>query len=137
MEIRPATARDLRQIMQLDRHIPAQRLMACIQEDWVLVLIDGEQVCGTLRYNLFWQSVPFLDLIFLAESCRGQGWGSKMMAAWESAMEEKGYPYVMLSTQADETAKEFYEKIGYRKIGAFLPPEQDAEEIMYLKEFGV
>lgn len=44
------------------------------------------------------------------------------------------YPYVMLSTQEDETAKYFYEKLGYRRIGAFLPPEQDADEIMYLKE---
>jgi hypothetical protein len=40
----------------------------------------------------------------------------------------------MLSTQEDETAKYFYEKLGYRRIGAFLPPEQDADEIMYLKE---
>ena len=25
------------------------------------------------------------------------------------------------------------EKLGYRRIGAFVPPEQDADEIMYLK----
>ena len=49
-------------------------------------------------------------------------------------MKTKGYPYVMLSTQEDETAKFFYEKIGYRRNGAFLPPEQEANEIMYLKE---
>ena len=46
----------------------------------------------------------------------------------------KGYSYVMLSTQEDESAKYFYETLGYRRIGAFLPPEQDADEIMYLKE---
>ena len=50
-------------------------------------------------------------------------------------MKRMGYPYVMLSTQEDETAKFFYEKMGYRRIGAFLPPEQEADEIMYLKEF--
>ena len=49
-------------------------------------------------------------------------------------MASAGYPYVMLSTQEDETAKFFYEKLGYRRIGAFLPPEQDADEIIYLKE---
>lgn len=135
MEIRLATEADLTQITQLDRHISLERLSACIREGWTLVLTDGEQVLGTLRYNLFWQTIPFLDLIYLAESCRGQGWGSKMMAAWETAMRANGYLYVMLSTQADETAKDFYEKIGYRRIGAFLPPEQDAEEIMYLKEW--
>ena len=137
MEIRLAKEQDLEQIMQLDRHVPQERLIACIREGWVLVLADGVRILGTLRYNLFWQTVPFLDLLYLAESHRGRGLGSKMMTVWEQAMEEKGYPFVMLSTQADETAKEFYEKIGYRRIGGFLPPEQDAEELMYLKEFGV
>ena len=56
-----------------------------------------------------------------------------MMEHWESVMQRMKYKYVMLSTQEDETAKYFYEKLGYRRIGAFLPPEQDAEEIMYLK----
>ena len=58
-----------------------------------------------------------------------------MMKIWEDFMKQMGYSYVMLSTQADETAKFFYEKIGYQRIGAFLPPEQDADEIMYCKRF--
>ena len=45
-----------------------------------------------------------------------------------------GFAQVMLSTQADETSKFFYEKLGYRRIGAFLPPDQDAQELIYLKE---
>ena len=48
-------------------------------------------------------------------------------------MRRMNYKYVMLSTLEDETAKYFYEKLGYRRIGAFLPPEQDVDEIMYLK----
>ena len=60
--------------------------------------------------------------------------GRKMMAHWESEMAAQGYKHVMLSTQADETAQFFYEKLGYRKIGAFLPPDQEADELMYLKE---
>ena len=60
-----------------------------------------------------------------------------MMEAWEKTMKRMGYPHVMLSTQEDETAKYFYEKLGYRRFGAFLPPEQDADEIMYLKELRV
>jgi ribosomal protein S18 acetylase RimI-like enzyme len=82
---------------------------------------------------LFWQSIPFLDLLYIDEAYQGKGYGRQMMAHWESAMQAMGYKYVMLSTQEDETAKYFYEKLGYRRIGAFLPPEQDADEIMYLK----
>ena len=94
----------------------------------------GKKIVGILRWNLFWQSIPFLDLIYIDEAYRGQGWGSKMMADWEDSMKAMGYSYVMLSTQEDETAKYFYEKLGYHRIGAFLPPEQNADEIMYLKE---
>ena len=49
-------------------------------------------------------------------------------------MKAMGYAYAMLSTQEDESAKFFYEKQSYCRIGAFLPPEQEAEEIVYLKE---
>ena len=134
MQIRTALPEDRDAILKYDRHIPVARLDDCIAGQQVSVLCRGAEIVGILRYSLFWQTVPFLDLLFLDEACRGMGWGSRMMAHWENAMQSQGYPYVMLSTQADETAKFFYEKIGYRSIGAFLPPEQEAEEIMYLKE---
>lgn len=134
MEIRPAVAEDKEQILNYDRHIHPDRLGACISGGLVDVLWDGKKIAGILRYNLFWQSIPFLDLIYIDDACRGQGWGSKMMAEWEKTMKAMGYDHVMLSTQEDETAKFFYEKIGYRRIGAFLPPDQEADEIMYLKE---
>ena len=133
MEIRLATCDDKQQIIQYDSHVPLDLLSQCIQNGQVYVLCHGERILGVLRYSLFWQTIPFLDLIYIDEVCRGKGWGRQMMASWERAMGERGYKYVMLSTQADETAKDFYEKLGYRRIGAFLPPEQDADELMYLK----
>lgn len=134
MEIRLAAAKDKKQILKYDCHIHHNKVGECIYNGLVDVLCDGEKIIGVLRYNLFWQSIPFLDLICIDEAYRGQGWGSKMMAAWEESMKRMGYSYVMLSTQENETAYLFYEKIGYRRIGAFLPPEQEADEIMYLKE---
>lgn len=129
-----AAAEDKTKILRYDCHIPHNKVGECIHNGLVDVLCDGGKIVGVLRWNLFWQSIPFLDLIFIDEACRGQGWGRKMMVQWEESMKSMGYPHVMLSTQEDETAKYFYEKLGYRRIGAFLPPEQDADEIMYLKE---
>lgn len=134
MEIRMAAIEDMQKILKYDCHIHPDRIAKCIDSGLIDVLCDKNQIFGLLRYNLFWQSVPFLDLIYIDEAFRGKGWGSKMMAKWEESMKAMGYPYVMLSTQEDETAKYFYEKLGYRRIGAFLPPEQEADEIMYLKE---
>ena len=134
MEIRLAVAKDKKKILKYDSHIHHNKVGECIYNGLVDVLCDDDKIVGVLRYNLFWQSIPFLDLLFIDEAYRGQGWGKKMMEDWEDTMKAMGYPYVMLSTQEDETAKYFYEKLGYRRIGAFLPPEQEADEIMYLKE---
>ena len=133
MEIRLAQSKDLEQMLTYDRHIPKRKVAECIQNQHIYVLQESSEILGILRFNLFWQSIPFLDLLYIHENHRGMGLGSRMMAHWESAMREKKYQYVMLSTQEDETAKFFYEKLGYRRIGAFLPPEQDADELMYLK----
>lgn len=137
MEIRLATAQDMPEIIKYDRHIPQSRLEACIREGRLSVLLEAGEIAGVLRWSLFWETIPFLDLILIDEACRGKGMGTEMMDSWEGAMADRGYRYVMLSTQADETAKQFYEKLGYRAIGAFLPPEQEAEERMYLKELRV
>lgn len=134
MEITLATGRQFPAIRCFDRHIPSPRLADCINNNQVYVLREDQEIRGVLRYSLFWQTIPFLDLIYLNETCRGQGWGKRMMQHWETRMRAMGYAYTMLSTQADETAKYFYEKLGYRRVGAFLPPKQDAEEILYLKQ---
>ena len=134
MEIRLAVAADMPQILKYDRHIHPDKVGECIEHALVDALWDVDRIVGILRYNLFWQTIPFLDLIYIDEAYQGRGWGSEMMANWEENMKRMGYSHVMRSTQADETAFLFYEKIGYRRIGAFVPPDQDAEEIMYLKE---
>ena len=130
-----ALEKDKEQIMKYDRHIHPERLTACVHDRLVYALWEDNHIVGVLRYNLFWQSVPFLDLLYIDESFRGKGIGRKAMMAWEEDMKQMGFTYVMLSTQEDETAKFFYEKIGYLRIGEFLPPEQDAKEILYCKRF--
>lgn len=129
-----AEPKDKAQILKYDRHVPEARLEVCIREGQLTVLKDGGKIIGVLRWSLFWQTIPFLDLLYIDEAYQGRGHGRQMMAHWEEAMAVQGYKHVILSTQADETAKFFYEKMGYRRIGAFLPPEQEADELMYLKE---
>ena len=135
MTIRTAVPADLDGIRNYDRHIPASRLEDCIRRRQVDVLVDdGGTIRGVLRWNLFWQSLPFLDLIYLDDSLRGQGWGTEMMDLWEINMAEQGFRHALLSTQEDETSKFFYEKLGYHLCGDFLPPDQDARELLYRKE---
>lgn len=148
MIIELAQGKDKKKIAKLDKHIPSRRLCECIRNGQVYVLKDDgiknggsnhrlkDPVVGVLRYSLFWQTIPFLDLIYIEEAYRGKGFGSQMMSEWEQVMKRFGYQYVMTSTQADEDAWQFYEKLGYIKVGGFFPPEQEAEEWIYLKQLG-
>lgn len=133
VEIRLADRKEIQKIIRYDNHIHPERMEGCIGNRQVFVLCVETEIVGVLRYSLFWQTIPFLDLLYIDEAYRGKGFGRQMMAYWEAVMQKMQCKYVMLSTQEDETAKYFYEKLGYRRIGAFLPPEQDADELMYLK----
>ena len=109
MEIILAASRQFQAVRGYDNHIPPIRLSDCIRNNQVYALQDGGNVIGVLRYSLFWQTIPFLDLLYIDEDYRGKGYGRQMMDHWEAQMADLGYPYIMLSTQADETAKYFYE----------------------------
>ena len=77
MIIELAQGKDKRKIARLDSHIPSPCLGECIWKGQVYVLKDdsikhGGQnhrlknpVVGVLRYSLFWQTIPFLDLYTL------------------------------------------------------------------------
>lgn len=133
MTIEIAVPEDISSIQNYDRHIPEDRLLNCIQQGQVLVLKENQCIRGILRWSLFWQTIPFADLIFLDFSIHSQGLGTQMMGFWEEMMRKAGYSYVMTSTQEDETAWQFYEKLGYNRIGSFLPPDQEAPELIYGK----
>lgn len=133
MTIEIAVPGEISSIQNYDHHIPEDRLLNCIRQRQVLVLKENGQIRGILRWNLFWQTIPFVDLIFLDHAIHCQGHGTRMMRHWESMMAQAGYSFVMTSTQEDETAWQFYEKLGYHRIGSFLPPDQEAPELMYGK----
>lgn len=134
MTIEAAQPEQLAMLRRYDPHIPEHRLADCIRGGSVYTILSEGRIVGILRYSLFWQTIPFLDLLFLDENLRGKGLGTCAMTHWEAEMVRSGFNYIMLSTQEDETAQFFYEKLGYRRIGAFLPPEQDAPELMYGKQ---
>ena len=131
--IRLACETDKDLILRYDRHISEERLEVCIRDEQVYVLLEGDKLVGVLRYSLFWQRLPFMDLLYLDEVRRGMGYGRRLVGHWEAQLRSRGYGYAMTSTQTDETAKYFYEKLGYHRAGAFLPPEQEVEELVYWK----
>lgn len=127
--VRYAQKNDLEQLRKLDQHLAPSELEQCIRDGRVLVLIRQELV-GCLRYNPFWDNLPFMNLLFLAEDERGKGYGTQLIRFWEEEMRRQQHRSVMTSTRSDEQTQFFYRKHGYVDCGALLLPGEPLEILL-------
>ncbi|GHV06093.1 hypothetical protein FACS1894217_04110 [Clostridia bacterium] len=135
LTIRPATTEDLAILTQHDHHIAADVLAQKIERGEVYVAYDGEEFVGWLRWSLFWDNTPFMNMLFLLPEHRGEGYGKQLTEYWENEMRAKGYKTLMTSTQQNESAQHFYTRLGYRSVGGFVQPDGEYE-IIFVKEAG-
>lgn len=131
--IRYANKSDLDILKSLDRHVSSDELENIIERRRIIVMTDGENIIGWLRYGLFWDNTPFMNMLYFSDGMRRQGNGTKLVSFWESEMRTLGYDTVMTSTLADEEGQFFYRRLGYTDSGAlFLPGE--STEIIFIKK---
>lgn len=133
MNIRRAGKSDIEILSVFDRHIRKPELESAISLGRVLVAENKGTFLGWLRWNLFWDNTPFMNMLFLLEEYRNKGYGKAMVSYWERMMQEEGYPLVMTSSLSNETAKYFYRKLNYVDSGGLLLPEESLEIIFTKK----
>ncbi len=127
--IRYAESRDFALLKELDRHIPEEELRRILPEKRVILIFDGDEFAGWLRYGLFWDNIPFMNMLYILEGFRGRGFGRELASFWEGEMAKSGFRRVLTSTQSDERAQFFYRKIGYSECGALILPNEPLEMI--------
>lgn len=121
---------------QLDRHLPEAEFEKKVRDKQGYVLFDGETPVALLRYNLFWDTVPFCTLIFVDQAHQRKGYGRRLMEFWEAEMKTHGYNMALVSTQADESAQHFYRRLGYQDAGGLLtsvPGHEQPMELFFVK----
>ena len=134
--IRLAGESDLYFLEAHDRHIDAQELARVVRLGRVLIATDEEGApVGWLRWGLFWDNTPFMNLLFVLPQARGRGVARALVARWEDDMRAQGYATVMTSTASDEDAQGLYRHLGYRAVGGFLP-EGEPFELIFVKKTG-
>ncbi len=133
MKIRIAEKTDSQKLIEYDKHIRAEELESIIILKRVLIAEEKEKLVGWLRWNLFWDNTPFINMLFLLEEYRCKGYGRAMIYYWETLMRQYGYTLVMTSTLSNETAQHFYRKLDYIDSGALLLPGE-ALEIIFTKK---
>jgi GNAT superfamily N-acetyltransferase len=120
----------------LDSHLNEAEFALKVRDKRGYIIFDGDTPIGIMRYNLFWDSIPFLTLIYFGEPYRRKGFGKQAMMYWENEMREQGHKMVMTSTQVDEDAQHFYRKLGYvDKGGLYLDgtPYEQPQELFMIK----
>lgn len=133
MHIRIAEKRDIGILSAHDKHVKEAELEASLSLGRVIVAEDNGTFMGWLRWNLFWDNTPFMNLLFLLEEFRGDGHGRQLVSYWEGLMQEKGHELVMTSSLSNETAQHFYRKLDYVDSGALLLPGEPLEIIFAKK----
>lgn len=118
----------------IDKHITKESLDLKIFGKLGYVIFDDSKPVGIMHYCILWDSMPFLNLIYIHQEYRKCGFGKNTMEFWEKDMKGKGFKMVLISTQVDEKAQFFYRKLGYRECGSLVlndcPLEQPMEMFM-------
>ena len=120
LQIEPAPPQDWPLWRALDSHLSEEAFCRAAQGQMTRWIKTDGGIVGILRYQLFWETIPFLTLLLLKEAHRRQGFGRAAMALWESELVRAGHRMVLVSTRADESAQHFYRTLGYRDCGCLL-----------------
>ena len=111
-----AQQNDLSDIQAFD-HLSPQMLIKAVENRRVLVFKTANVVMGIARWNYFWDSIPFLNMLYVPSGYTHSGVGTALLTFWESEMRSQGYSRVFTSTMANERGQHFFRKHGYQDIG--------------------
>ena len=132
IEIKLATSQDYTYLVHKDHHVQPEVITKKIEDAEIIVVLDNEQNIGWLRFNYFWDEIPFMNMLWIEEDYRKKGIGTRLVNFWEIEMQKRGNNQVMTSTLSDETAQHFYRKLEYQDCESLLLLD-GALEILFLK----
>jgi len=133
MIIRYAEMTDYLWLKEHEKHISDLILKRKIESKEIYIVQENDETIGWLRNNLFWDNVPFMNMLFLLEEYRQKGIGRKLVHYWEEKMKEQGYKNVLTSTNSNEEGQHFYRRLGYTEIGCLKYLDEPMEIVFYKK----
>lgn len=134
MKIEYASELDFQFILDNDQYISKQLIKNKLKKKEIIIVKDKDNnIVGWLRYNYFWDHIPFMNMLYLIEKYRRKGIGKKLVNFWETEMKSKGYEVIMTSTLSNEQAQHFYRKLEYKDSGSLLLDNKPLEIIFTKK----
>ena len=137
--IRQATARDLPAILQLAEATWAPTYSSILSQDQIvymfgeiyaeealarqmqagqtfLLLLENGRPAGFAAYSVRNEAegIYKLNKLYLLPECQGKGYGKALLSAVEVAVKRNGARLLDLNVNRHNSAKQFYERCGYR-----------------------
>jgi amino-acid N-acetyltransferase len=119
INIRPATAQDVKQMHALINHYAKEREMLprslnSIYENLqeYLVAMDGKKLAGCCALHVSWEDLAEVKALAVDQNTRGKGVGTKMVLACHKNALKLGIHKVFCLTYRPG----FFEKLGYKQI---------------------
>jgi ribosomal protein S18 acetylase RimI-like enzyme len=136
--LRPAQESDFPSLRRLSGQTqPSDEVLhAQIQRGCLRIIETNSALIGFLKFSILWETLPFIEVIWLTESFRGQGLGSQAVREWEQEMGARGFDLVLSSTGSDETAQHFWRKLGYVDCGSLSVRSKPAELFLQKRLLG-
>ena len=63
IEIRFATLQDYTYLVHKDHHVQPEVITKKIEDAEIIVVLDNEQNIGWLRFNYFWDEIPYYEYV--------------------------------------------------------------------------
>jgi len=127
-----ATANDKEYVCGGGEHFSESEYDLKVRDNRCYIMRLDEKPIGVMRFNLIFDFIPFMTLLYFDEPYRKKGYGTKVVLHWEDEMRSLGYKMVMTSTQVDEDGQHFYRKMGYKDMGSIvmdIPPYEQPLEM--------
>ena len=67
MNIRSAVKSDIENISNYDKHVSKEELDSIVSLNRVIIAEDRGKFIGWLRWSLFWDNTPFMNMLFILE----------------------------------------------------------------------
>lgn len=131
---------DCNRIKQLktQKDLPTKIIKYEILQKEIIIAIINKKVVGIIKFEFLWKYQPFITLVYVGESYRRQGVGTKMMQFLEKYLIKKGYSYLFTSSYEEiKTPHQWYYGMGFKPCGFVEKinlPENKSREIFFFKK---
>ncbi len=133
--IRFAKTNDFSKIRKFDPHsqyLDPKKIKRKVQDKEIILVWDGKKIVGILKFSYFWQTRPYIDLIFIDEKYRGKGISVLLLKFLERFLVKEKYAYLFSSSeQKGKKAQNWHKYMGFKEMGKLtkinLPHDKTAE----------